>query len=510
VNHHSQGICVVHSKPALPGVVTPLASILLPSFGTVVLAVTLLQVLFLAQGSQGLFRDSDTGWHIRNGESVLDTRSVPRNDYFSFTRNGAQWFSWEWLSDALFAGAYRAAGFSGVALLTAIAIAMAIWGSARLALSMQGNLFFTAGATVLLLGTTSIHWLARSHVFSWLLALRFVAVAEYSRVGERHSSKALWLLPLASALWANMHGSFLLGPMILLVYAIGEWLESKSGLRFTVSSLACLLSTFVNPYGWRLHEHVFLYLQNQYLMDHISEFRSFSFHAAGGAYVELFLLVAVIGALAMVRQRAYAAAILTAGLLHLSLYSARHLPTAAIVILPLAIAALTQEAEGWPRLRAMLDYSRRISALDQRVFGTVPMMLVLIATVSGLIALSKNGHIGFSAEKFPVRAVDFLEQNGLGDRVFAKDQWGGYLIYRLNGQGRVFIDGRSDFYGQDMLESYAQVIEIRPAWSTVLRQYDVRTVLTAPDSALTSVLESSRSWKRVYTDSVAVIFEKVS
>src|SRR6266571_2975929 len=181
--------------------VTTLAVWLLPNFLAVVFAVTLLQVLFLSAGSPRLFHDSDTGWHVRNGEAILSGSSVPRADAFSYTRGGEPWFSWEWLSDAAFGASYRIAGLSGVALIAAAAIGFTAYGAAHLALSLGGNLFFTAAGTVLLLGATSMHWLARPHVFSWILALIFLSVAEHER---RQTSQAIWALPIVAALWANM------------------------------------------------------------------------------------------------------------------------------------------------------------------------------------------------------------------------------------------------------------------------------------------------------------------
>ena len=136
-------------------------------------------------------------------------------------------------------------------------------------------------------------------------------------------------------------------------------------------------------------------------------------------------------------------------------------------------------------------------------------MLVLGTTVFGLAMLSHSGSIGFDASTFPVQAADYLEKQNIG-RIFAKDQWGGYLIYRFAGRGRVFIDGRSDFYGQRVLETYAQVTEVKPGWDAVLREYDVRFVLVPPDNALASALQLSQGWRRVYSDRVSTVFERVS
>ena len=493
-----------------PAGVTSLAVWLLPNFVAVVFAVTLLQVLFLSAGSPRLFHDGDTGWHVRSGEVILSSASLPRADPFSYTRAGQPWFSWEWLSDAAFGALHRISGLPAVALITALAIALTACGAAHLALSLGGNLFFTAAATVLLLGVTSVHWLARPHIFSWILALLFLWAAEHER---RHGGQVLYGLPFVALLWANLHGSFLLGPAILFIYAAGEWLRRRSALRFAVSSLVCLLATFINPYGWRLHEHIFTYLQNDYLMDHILEFGSFSFHSAGALYVECFLAAAVLGTIALVRQRAFGPALLCLGMLHISLYSARYLATAAVLVLPLSVVALTREAKAWPGLKPLLDYSDRLRAIDRRIYGVVPILLVLAITVLGLNALARAGRVGFDTGTFPVRAADFLEQRnarngGLG-RVFAKDQWGGYLIYRFPARVKVFIDGRSDFYGQNVLETYAQVAEVKPGWDALLKQYNVQVVLVPPDNALASALLLSPDWKRIYSDRVAAVYERI-
>jgi len=282
------------------------------------------------------------------------------------------------------------------------------------------------------------------------------------------------------------------------------------GLRgFAGASLLCLLATFINPYGWDLHQHIFTYLQNAYLMDHISEFRSFSFHAPAARYVELFLLVAFCGVVALLRQRSYGPVLLALAMLHLSLYSARHLPTAAVLLLPLSISALTREAHAWPALRTILDYSERLRMIDQRVLGLVPMVLVLAATIAGMKTLAKAGSVGFDPAEFPVRAADFLERRGGGERIFAKDQWGGYLIYRFSGRTKVFIDGRSDFYGRQFIETYARVADVKPDWNAVLRQYDVGLVLIRHDDALASALQLSPDWKRIYSDSLSALFERV-
>ena len=167
---------------------------LLPSLADFAFLVPIAFLFGRMDGVKTLLSDCDTGWHIRNGETIVAAASVPTTDPFSYTREGQPWFAWEWLSDAILGTAHHTSGLAGVAFLAAITIALTAWGATRLSLHLGGNLFFTAVGIVLMLGTTSIHWLARPHIFSWLLALAFVAIAEQERQGTRH---AWWfLLPL--------------------------------------------------------------------------------------------------------------------------------------------------------------------------------------------------------------------------------------------------------------------------------------------------------------------------
>lgn len=517
MNRTPQAIALDDALPSRSAAVPWIAGLLLPSLGSVVFVVTIFHVLFLSQGMRTLFRDSDAGWHIRNGEAILLSGSVPRTDSFSYTHAGQPWYAWEWLADVLFGTVHQAAGPAGVALFSALIIAATAWGAWRLTLALGGTVFFAVAAMVPLLGTSTIHWLARPHLFSWLIGLGFMAIAERHRQGLT-PARSLYALPLLSCLWANLHGSFLLGAGLLLVYAAGEWLRGRDGQaarrRFALAALFSLLATFVNPYGWRLHHHIVTFLQNSYLMDHIGEFRSYSFHSPGALYVELFLALAALGTAALFHQRAFGPALFSLALLHMSLYSARHLPTYAILMLPLFIAAITREMATLPRLRPLLSYSARVLAMDRQVSGAVTTAAAVIIFALALNREARAGRVGFDPQRFPARAADFLEQRASGSalmpppRVFATDQWGGYLIYRFSGRMPVFIDGRSDFYGRSWLETYAQINEVKPGWDSLLRGYAVQIMMTPPGHALAGALRLHPDWRPIYADSVAALFER--
>src|SRR6185503_5303446 len=117
----------VHADVRLASGRGGLRSALVPDLALAASIITLFYCLFLFEGYQKLFRDSDTGWHLRTGESILSTRVLPRTDPYSFTRSGQPWLAWEWGADVLMAAAHRAGGLSGVAFLFSVSIAAGVW-----------------------------------------------------------------------------------------------------------------------------------------------------------------------------------------------------------------------------------------------------------------------------------------------------------------------------------------------------------------------------------------------
>src|ERR1035437_8655178 len=142
-----------------------------PDLAFATACVTLFYCLFLFQGYQKLFRDSDAGWHIRTGEAILATGNLPRTDPYSFTRGGQPWFAWEWMADVAVGAIHRTFGLKGVAVFYAAAISAGVWLWFRLHWALGGNFLVACAMAPLLLSTCNIHWLARPHVLSWIFVL---------------------------------------------------------------------------------------------------------------------------------------------------------------------------------------------------------------------------------------------------------------------------------------------------------------------------------------------------
>lgn len=494
-------------------------------------AATLFYCLFLFGATHSLFRDSDTGWHLRNGENILTQHALPAADPFSFSKPGQQWFSWEWGSDVVMALANRAAGLTGVVALYATAIAAVSWLWIRFQFAIGGDFLLAGVFAPLMVTVAGAHWLARPHVFSWIFLLGlliFLETVSMRPIARAHEGTLLSLVGIAgvTALWANFHASFLVAPGFCLLYALGHTLtpiiwetgdataEYAKSRWFVWLAMAATAGSLVNPYGWRLHQHVISFLLDGRLTAQIAEFQSFNFHDKEGIPFALVVAIAALGAVLALIQKRLTHFLLAATCTWAAIRSARALPLLAILILPIANAAIVRglrEARGLRhsfrrKLDEALAYSARLGridgALDGRVFLTVTATVMLLAL--GAPAFSRT--VGFSADSFPVAASEAVTQLPSEARILSSDSYGGYLIFRFAAARKVFFDGRSDFYGADFLEQYGVLIHLKPGWRRLVSRYGFTHALLPSSAPLTSALEHE-GWSILHEDSVATLLE---
>jgi len=489
-----------------------------PDLALIAAAVSLFYCLFLFEGYRKLFRDSDTGWHIRSGESILRSGALPRTDPYSFTRAGEPWFAWEWGSDVLMGAVHERSGLAGVAMLYGTAIAAAVWLWFRLNWLAGGNFLIACAFAAPMLSTSNIHWLARPHVFNWIFLLATVMCARSFKRPLRFRHAA-WVF-CGTALWTNLHASFFFAPLIFTIYAAGDWIRGwiwddaaarQARPMLTLAAVAGL-ATLVNPYGWHLHRHVFGYIFNAALLDRIGEFQSFNFHAEGAFQILLTLGIAMLGGVLALGQRKVADFLLAVLITGLALRSARALPLAALLLLPPANGAIAQALASTrglrPALRRAIDrflgYSARLRVLDARGNGLAWAPIILIAMFALLRTPAIAARTGFPPDQFPVAASAALEGLPPAARLLAPDKFGGYLIYRFDGRRKVFFDGRSDLYGAEFLKQYARLVQVRPGWKRQLDSFHFTHALLPNDYSLIPALERL-GWTPLYRDPVATL-----
>ena len=499
----------------------------IPDLAMVAFLITVFYCLFLFSGYQKLFRDSDAGWHIRTGESILSTRALPHTDPYSFTRAGQPWFAWEWGSDALVGAAYMAGGLSGVALFYALIIGAGVWLWFKLTWILGGNFLLACLLAAPMLSTANIHWLARPHVLSWLfLLVALIAAHSEPRQLWRGGPAPLLAAGAFTAVWANFHASFFFAPMICAIYAVAHalrpliWnLDSKQEWRkarwFGYAAAVCAASSLLNPYGWQLHRHLFQYLTDTDLMARIGEFQSFNFHAAGAFQIVLTLGIAMLGAALALGQKQLAHFLLSAVFIYAALRSARGLPLVGPVLLPIANAAITRALASASNLRpavrraldSVLAYSGGLRSIDARFSGLALAPIFALLMFAALRTPAIAARTGFPPDQFPVAAASEVEKLPPTARILAPDKFGGYLIYRFQGARKVFFDGRSDLYGAEFLKQYARLTQLRTGWRAQLDEFGFTHALLPNDYSLVPALESL-GWKRIYRDETATLLAR--
>jgi len=330
-----------------------LIHLILPSVTDLIFVAVLLSLSYSALSSR-LLGDAGIGWHIRNGELMLRTHTVTRVDVFSYTMNGRPWLAWEWLYDMIIGAVHRWLGLNGVVFFTAIVIALTFASAFRILLTRGSLLQISLVLLLLAMGAAMIHFLARPHVLSWLFTVIWFQLLDSAEVAPENRRQLLWL-PLLMLLWVNLHGGFLFGLALLGLYwlaGVMRYLQAGTEGRQAaawvkqLSAVGALsfLATFANPYGYKLHAHIYRYLSNRFLMNHIDEFRSPDFH---GIAQECFavLLVITIVALATSRGKIRASQVLVILFASYSgLYASRNLPITSILLVlvvgPLLSAAV--------------------------------------------------------------------------------------------------------------------------------------------------------------------------
>jgi hypothetical protein len=491
--------------------------------------------------------DADIGWHIRTGELILATHSLPRTDPFSSTMQGQPWFAWEWLYDILLGILHRAGGLNGVVWLCALLVA-AIFVLLLSQLLRRGTGLLLAIVLMLLAEAAStVHLYARPHIVSWLFSLLwFVALESWERWQPGRPPRWIrWFFPASMLLWVNLHGGWLFGMALLGIYALAAFVESwrtrtndafaairaaHRARAMAAAFAASALATLVNPYGWRLHAHIYRYLGDRYLMNRIDEFRSPDFHGWAERCFAV-ILVLVLIAFAKSRKNLRLSHLLVVLLaVYAGFYSSRNLPVSSMLLVLIAgpmlwenFTSLADKPDAWQWLRGgasrISEFSDRMGAQEIELRGHLwPVVSVVFAFAiclhGGWLHSRHLIHVGFDSKKMPVAAVSFLQSENAEEPpatgpIFSTDAWGGYLIYVMYPDRKVVVDDRHDLYGSGRIRQYLILTRAEPGWQNVIDEWQIRTALLPADSTLANLLrEVPRDWRVAYEDKVAVVLER--
>jgi len=470
--------------------------------------------------------DGDVWWHIRAGEEVLRSGAVPRVDSWSIVASGQPWTSQDWLANVILALGERGGAWGETALsfvfgaFTVLAFWI-LWRAMALRVPGIGWASRVVWLSVGLVLAGPVMGV-RVQVLDLLMATAVVWVCWHYLADPRRR----WLigLPLIAAVWANLHAGwvllFLIGGAVLAGELVDrllgrrmdgppalEWRQLRDlGLALVVSAGALVL----NPNGIDLYGYPFYTLGLTALNRYVMEWFPASLDDLFGWLLLAFAVVAVVPTLAWGRGRLRTAdALILLGLTVMAWRAIRFL----LIVGPIggAIAAVVL-APRLGRTRLGRRLSRPFELLARppgsRGFAAVNagMAVVLLAIGLGVAFLRVNPDAQATeiARGLPVGAVEWMDAHDPGDRIFNRYEWGGYIGEKRPDE-LIFMDGRADVYGDDLLRLYVSVIGVEDP-QAIFDRYGIDHVVFPPDTPLADWLDGSPDWARAYADGTAVIW----
>lgn len=473
--------------------------------------------IFAAVLALGLFTlaarnvtDPDLWWHLRTGQLILQTHALFHADPYSFTRSGQPWVDHEWLSQILIFSLYKFSGWAGLICVFAGLITLAFW---LVFLRCPGRPY-VAGAITAWGAIASVpSWGVRPQMFTLLLASVFLLLLDRS---YQRPNLLWWTAPLM-LLWVNLHAGYALGVGFLAIVLLGDAMDAAFGnfevrkLRTRLRTLGlnlilCLAVVPLNPYGTAMYRYPLETLHSRAMLAYIGEWLSPDFHQ--GRYVPvLLMMLATILLPALSPRRLRARELLLLALMtYAALRSVRHIPIYVLVATPLLAAML----------QGRLQQSGKAAWFEHPLPLTRMKLILNVVILAGFLifaAVRIRYVIGQQAEaeakEFPSAAVAFLLEMHPPAPLMNHYNWGGYFIWKLYPEYKVFIDGRADVYGDSFLEEFASAYHLRGEfWRAPLEKWHVQTVVLPPDAPLITALCSSSDWRQVFSDRQAVVLTR--
>ena len=480
------------------------------------LTVAILFILLFAMATRTPV-DTDTWWHLRSGAYQLEHRTVIGADLFSHTRFGEPWINHSWGSQIVMYVVYAVFGGQGLpgdggniglALLTA---ALATGGMALVYLASPGSVYVRAFVVVLGAAAAAVFWSPRPQMFTFF----FSAVVYYLlHLYKRQGLDRLWWIPVVMMIWGNMHGGFAIGFILMVGFVSGEvagnlfdpggpdvipWRGIGRLVLVMVVSGAALV---INPFGFGILRVPLETVNIGVLQDFIEEWASPDFHQRQ-TWPFILLLLGALGVAGLSRERLdWTDLALVAGTAVMSLLAGRNIAVFAVVATPVMarhVDAFLAD-HGW-QIRPVTRPSPAMARLN--------WVLLLVVALGGLakvyVAVNPETVTEAQIKNLPVQAAEYINTERPAGLMFNSYNWGGYLMFAAPGFP-VFVDGRTDLYGDEFLSEYLNVLLVSDGWRETLDKYGVSWVVIERRSVLARVLRDEPGWRAVYEDELAALF----
>lgn len=441
----------------------------------------------------------DLAYHLRAGALTLDTGLIPASDTFTFTAFGQPWLNQQWGAQVVLAAVYRAAGWAGLAILRA-ALVGALSGLVYLACRRYGlNRRSAAWLTIAAFAIASVALALRPQLFG----LVFFAATLLLLAERRDRPRLLWLVPLVVVAWANAHGSFFLGPVLVGL----AWLEDvhdghTAATRTLVVAILAALAALLNPFGAAVWLYATGLTTNPLVTERITEWQPTTLRTVPGFVFFVSALLVAVFLARRGRTTSWPALLAFAVFFGIGAWAVRGIAWWAIGAV-VTVAALV----GAERGRATIEAPERPRPLNTVLAAVLvlagvallPMWRPLDARIGAPAGVVANAPPGLTD------AVASLARPG--DNLYLPQPWGSWFEFAAP-EARVVLDSRIELFPASVWDRYEAVATGRPEWRTILDEWGVTLVIATDEGTggLLDRLAADAGWREAYSDADGRLF----
>lgn len=466
-----------------------------------IVLILLLVLIFISQFNTIV--DIDLWWIFRTAEFILKNLDVPRIDIFSYAAENQDWVDHEWLSQIILYAVFGKFGWTGINILKAVIVALCFFIPLFLIYTRYKKIFFVVFFTLFSILAFGYRSFARPEIFSYLMLAVFFYILE--------KGKRLYVLPFLQILWVNLHGYFILGPLLIFLYSVGRWLsgEREKSKRLAAIFICAGLACMANPYFLKGTLYPFSLLFNIFAGNkaslRVAEL-TMPISSNFGSYVFLWVFTVLSGItfLVNIKKARFEHVLIYALSFAFTYVFIRNIPI--FIFLAMPIAAINLNEAGLTK--DMLEKKYYPALIAATCFLVYFFISNGYYKFTGQFPMRKTGS-EFSRILTPFGACDFLKENNIKGRIFATVDFGAYMAYMFYPERRVFIGPWSDSY-HVMYKPYLNAEDYPETLAGLQEKYDFNISLIRHlfkgQEGLLKYLHDNIEWRMVYYDENSAVF----
>lgn len=473
--------------------------------------------------------DGGTCRHIINGEYYLAHHSMPANNYTSAIFNSDPCLTRCWLGDVMSGMVFSQFAMTGIVLLFSIVGALGLMWSYQMARARGMGLLSGLLLVLLVMPAVGMHWSARCHVYTYLpfLILYYLLfISDHKLIVRAVATAAVMCL------WANLHGSYTVGIVMLGVSVLSAAMQIFLGKQMPLAAAhpdansqrkmldyfallgVGVAATLANPRGLSFYNTVLNYIANPVVLSKTDEWRSLDLTAGVGVW--FFLLLGAVTIIALLKTKGGLKLPETAVMcvfFAASILSMRMVPYCSLMVIPFLgpywalVKPKLLESESKKPIEKALT---KLAKLEARIEGDEPKGWKLAATYTVITIAMSIAFLSmdmfkvkdFDQTRIPVKLVECLQKENPSGLGFNYDNWGGYIYFKL--KKTVFIDDWTDFLPPKFIDDYLKMLLTQEDWETLFNKYNFTWVMVPKEAQLGQVLSQRKDWEVKCKDDVGV------